>query len=69
MSIPTCDEIGLNLPSRFRSLFAHDLFGKPLHAFPDQAKVSPQLASLLTVRCQRDSRYNAWSRISELVEA
>jgi hypothetical protein len=24
-------------PSRFSSLFAHDLFGKPLHTFPDHA--------------------------------
>jgi len=28
-----------------------------------------KLAPLLTVRCRRDSRCNAWSRISELVEA
>ncbi|SPP97561.1 Fumarate hydratase class II (modular protein) [Bradyrhizobium vignae] len=24
-------------PSRFRLLFEHDLFGKPLHTFPDHA--------------------------------
>jgi hypothetical protein len=25
------------MPSRFRGCFAHDLFGKPLHTFPDHA--------------------------------
>src|SRR5262245_3129017 len=31
------NEFGLNRPSRFSSLFEHDLFGKPLHTFPDRA--------------------------------
>jgi hypothetical protein len=30
------------MPSRFSFLFGHDLFGKPLHTFPDHALDFPQ---------------------------
>jgi hypothetical protein len=56
------DEIWLNRHRAFSSLIEHDLFGKPLHAFPDHAlarQFKEQLCpsgTLLTAKSNRRGR-------------
>jgi hypothetical protein len=43
MNAPKARWLQVESPSRFSLLFAHDLFGKPLHTFPDHALAARNL--------------------------